>query len=110
MDKKLCYRHGDLCLVEVDKIPEGLKKSSSRVLMRGSNNNAHTYDNGDFYPVKEGQFVFGYFRAKDTTLFHKEHGKKIKGKQLRDAKIKDTTYQLRSQCEDTNEGMKPVVD
>ena len=104
------YRHGDLALIQIDKLPKDLKKSTSKVLMRGSNNNPHTYDNGEFYPKKENDFVFGYFVAKNTKLYHKEHGKKVKGKNLLEAKIKDTIYQLRSQIEDTNAGMRPVQD
>ena len=110
MLKKYNFRHGDLCGIQINKLPEGLKKSTSKVLITGSHNNPHTYDNGKFYPKKENDFVFGYFVAKDTTLLHPDHGKKIKDKVLLEAKIKDGKYQLRSQIEDTNSGMKQVID
>lgn len=104
------YRHGDLCLIGVDKLPEGLKKSDKKVLMTGSNGNDHAFDNGEFYPKRENNFIFGYFVAKNTTLHHPDHGKVIKGKKVRDAKIADQIYQLRNQVEDTHAGMVQVAD
>ena len=104
------YRHGDLALIGIDKLPEGLKKSSSKVLMTGSGGNDHSFDNGEFYPHQEQPNIIGYFVANNTTLFHAEHGKVVKGKKLRKAKIQDGNYQLRGQIEDTHSGMKPVID
>ena len=105
------YRHGDLALIQVKELPKGLKKEETKILMIGSNNHPHSFDNGEFYLKKENNFVFGYFVAENNTnLYHLEHGNKIKGENLRKAKIKKGIYQLRNQCEDTNQGMKPVVD
>ena len=104
------YRHGDLALRLVDKLPGDAKKSRSKTLMQGSNNNSHTIDNGTLYLKNDGAFVFGFLEAKNTMLYHIDHGKRIAGKKLREAKIPDGIYELRRQCEDTNEGMKPVLD
>jgi hypothetical protein len=104
-------RHGDLALIQLDKLPEGLKKSNSKVLMTGSGGNNHTYDNGVFYPKKENEFVIGYFVAVDNTkLYHIEHGNIKQNKTLQKTKIPKGIYQLKKQCEETNDGMKPVVD
>ena len=108
--KNYAIRHGDLCLIAIDKLPEGLKKSDTKTLMTGSNNNPHTFDNGEFYPARKDNFIFGYFVAKDTTLFHKEHGKVAKGNDLREAKINDGIYELRNQVRFTHEGMRQVQD
>ena len=76
MNKAKVIRHGDLCLVyeengEAIKLPEGLKKSDSKVLLIGSGGNSHTYDNGEFYPTPEKDFVIGYFVAfSNTKFFH----------------------------------------
>ena len=107
------YRHGDMALIGIKELPEGLKKSASKVLMTGSGGNHHTYDKGEFYPADGGGgFIVGYLVvATDTTkLLHPEHGEKVKGKKLREAKIAAGIYEIRKQKEDTHEGMKPVID
>lgn len=110
------YRHGDLGLFEITDLPKGLKQSASKILMTGSGGHHHIFDHGQFYPktdnarVQNGTVV-GYFVANNRTkLFHPEHGKVVKGRELREAKIQAGIYELRKQVEDTNDGMKPVVD
>lgn len=79
--------------------------------MKGSHGNEHTVKNGRLFLKDIDQFVFGYLIAeKGCKLFHIEHGEKIKGKELREAKIKQGIYELRKQCEDTHDGMKQVID
>ena len=103
------YRHGDLGLIGVDKLPTGLKESKSKVLLEGKSN-IHTFDNGKLYPKIDGLFIIVYFEATENThLFHAEHGIKVEGK-LKKAKIERGFYELRRQIEDTHKGMKPVVD
>ena len=104
------FRHGDLGLSPVEKLPGDAEKSKTNVLMKGSNDNDHSIDNGQVYFKDENQSVFGYLIAKDTTLFHVDHGEQVPGKKLRKAKIPDGIYALRRQVEDTHEGMRPVVD
>ncbi len=104
------YRHGDLGLIGVSELPTSLKKSTSKILMTGSGGHEHTFDHGKFYPKQDG-LVIGYLVANNRTrLFHPEHGKVAKGKELREAKIAEGIYELRRQQEDTHDGMKPVVD
>src|SRR3990172_310530 len=43
-------RHGDLGLFLIDELPKGLKKSDSKVLLKGSHGNEHYVDKGVFYP------------------------------------------------------------
>lgn len=99
------YRHGEILLQKIDKLPKDLKASTSKVFMTGSHGHDHGIDNGVFYPKKEDDFTFGYLKAKDTSLFHPEHGDK-NGK----AKIKDGYYKLIKQNEYTPEGLVPVID
>lgn len=41
------YRHGDLLLVRVDKVPRGAKKTNNRILAMGeATNHAHRLDGG----------------------------------------------------------------
>jgi len=103
------FRHGDLCGIQVNEIPASAKKTSSKTLMRGSGNHPHTFDKGTFYKISGDDFIIGYLEAKDTTLFHIEHGEDV-GKKLREAKIEDGIYEVRRQCEFTNEGMRQVED
>lgn len=101
-------RHGDLMLKSVKSLPKGLKEEKSKVLMTGSHGHDHSFDNGKLYFKDISDFVFGYLVAKDTTLFHPEHGE---GKgQLKTAKIPDGVYQLRRQVEYTPDGMRQVED
>ncbi len=102
------YRHGDLTLFGIDKLPEGLKLSKTKVLIKSSGGNAHSINKGSVYFKDVDEYVFGYLVAKDTTLFHKEHGD---GKgELRKAKIEDGIYELRRQNEKTHESMRKVED
>ena len=101
------YRHGEIALVSIKKLPSGLKESKDKVLIQGSHGNSHSFDNGKLYRKDDG-YVFGYLVAKNTTLFHHEHGE---GKgQIKKAKIPDGIYQLIKQQEFTPEGLVPVVD
>jgi len=102
------YRHGDIALIGIKNIPDKLKESKTKVLHDGKSH-THSFDEGTFYKKSDG-FIIGYFRAKNTTLFHPEHGKIVKGKSLKEAKIKDGCYEVRVQQEITHEGMKPVID
>ncbi len=105
------YRHGDLALTEIKELPKGLKEIKTKTLMTGSNNNPHNFDHGKVYFKNVDSFIFGYFVAENNTkLFHKEHGCKVPANNLLVAKIKKGVYELRRQVEDTNEGMKPVID
>ncbi len=106
------YRHGDLALIGVRALPDGLKESDSKILMTGSGGNHHTFDRGEFYPSTENNgFIIGYLVATDQTkLYHPDHGAAVEGKKLREAKIKAGIYECRKQQEDTHAGMKPVVD
>ncbi len=103
------YRHGDLALIGIEKLPEGLTKSDSKILMTGSHGNNHEFDNGEFYPKRVNDFIFGYFVSNNTTLKHPDHGdKNING--FKYSKIVNKVYELRNQIEDTNEGMRKVED
>jgi len=42
-------RHGDMALIGIDKLPNGLKQSKDKVLMVGSHGNNHSFDVGKFY-------------------------------------------------------------
>jgi hypothetical protein len=103
-------RHGEILFVPVKSLPRGLKKAITNVIMRGSGDNPHIAKNVDLYFKKEGDYVFGYLRAKrGAKLYHKEHGiKKVNG--LMEAPLKAGYYQLRQQVEKTNEGLRPVQD
>ena len=103
-------RHGDLCLIGIEKLPEGLDANNSNIIMKGSGGNDHSFLKGVFYPIEKGQII-GYFEAKaNCALFHLDHGKKVKGRILRKASLPIGIYECRRQSEDTHSGMRPVVD
>ena len=110
MKKIKVWRHGEILFVPVKQLPQGLKKTDTNVIMRGSGDNPHTVRNADIYFKEEDTFVFGYIvTRKGNKLIHPTHGdKKVNGKM--ECSLPVGIYQLRRQIEDTNKGMKPVVD
>lgn len=105
--KKQAYRHGEILLLKIEKLPDGLELSNSKIIMTGSHGNNHTIDTGKLYFVKptKRDFTFGYLVAKNTNLLHPEHREK-NGK----CPIKNGVYQLIKQNEFTPEGLIPVID
>lgn len=110
MEKLKTYRHGEILFIETEKIPEDAKQKKTDTLLVGSNNNPHTFKGGKFYELKENDFVFGFFEANKTTLYHIEHGKTKKGKKLKEAKLPDGVYRLRIGREFINSEMRPIKD
>lgn len=109
--RKKGIRHGDLLLVKISELPKGLKQEKSNVIMRGSHGHDHSFNTGELYLKKENKFVFGYFKAyKGTKLFHPEHGEVVINSELRECDIPEGYYELRVQHEDTNDGIKQVID
>ncbi len=105
--KTKAYRHGDIAFVAIAEIPKDAKVKKTNVIIElGSGGNPHTFKGGKLYEGS-GEFVIGYFEAKNTTLFHKEHGE---GKGLKEAKLPDGFYEIRKQVENTHAGMRPVID
>jgi len=101
------YRHGDMMLIPIDKLPDGLKEQKTKILMTGSHGNNHTVINAKFYSKKEDNFVFGYLKAlKGCVLLHPEHGEKGTGK----AKLPIGFYQLRKQNEILANELREVQD
>lgn len=109
MKKIKCFRHGEIGFIPIDKLPENLKETKSKVIMKGSHNNDHSFDNGKLYLKNVSQYVFGYFVSKNTTLLHYEHGKQNKSKQ-RTALLPNGIYELRRQVEFINSELKHVID
>ena len=103
------YRHGDLALIGIEKLPDGLIETQSKIIMTGSGGNDHTFNNGRLFLKNVNQFIIGYFEAFDNTkLFHVEHGEG--NSNLKEATIEKGFYEIRKQCEDTHEGMRPIQD
>ena len=105
------YRHGDLCLMGIKKLPKELNETETDIIMTGSHGHNHTVVNAKLYLKPSGDFVIGYMKAdKGCVLFHPEHGTIVEGKKLREAIVEPGIYELRKQCEDTHDGMKQVID
>lgn len=101
-------RHGDTALVKIDKLPDWLTKSKTRIFLAGKNNN-HEISKGDLYITKDpntlrdNEFHYGYLVAKDTKLLHTEHSKS-------GASIPDWIYELFKQKENINWNFRIVLD
>jgi len=108
------YRHGEIALIGITKLPEALQKSDSDILVSGSHGNHHRIDNGTFYPHLKG-FVIGYLVAQNTCLLHTEHGDPnntviLDRVVLRKVPIQNGIYEVRKQQEYINNDLKPVID
>lgn len=101
--KTKAYRHGEMLLVKVTKIPE-LEESKTKVFSTGSHGNNHSISSGKlFFLEKQKGQVVGYLVAKNTKLIHPEHSPK-------GCSIKDGKYEIRKQVEYTPSGLIPVID
>ncbi len=105
------YRHGDLSLTAIEKMPSMASVKRQSQIHGGSHGNPHSIVGGAFYPNPEGENVLGYLRvSKGGYLTHAEHGEVVEGDSLRRAPLEPGIYEVRVQVEDGNEGMKVVVD
>ena len=96
-------RHGEICFVEISSLPKDLEEANTKITIQGSHGNSHSFDNGKLY-FKEDGYIMGYFQAKNTMLFHAEHGKDGK------ANLPNGNYEIRRQKEFTPSGLTPVID
>lgn len=105
---KKAFRHGEIAFLTIEQLPKGLKQTKTKVIIQGSHGNPHSFDNGKLYLRNEESHTLGYFVAKDTTLFHPDHGS---GKgALKKARLPNGVYQILQQHEVTPKGLIPVVD
>lgn len=101
--KQLAYRHGEITFLLIDKLPDNLEEVKQKEFLKGSHGHPHTFDNGKLYLKNVDEFVFGYFVAKNTKLFHPEHSPK-------GAKLPDGIYELRRQVEFVNGELRVIFD
>ena len=106
--KTKALRHGEIVFEAIEKLPAGLKKSESKEFLVGSHGHPHSYDKGTLYLKREDDFVFGYFVAKGTKLYHAEHGEGKFGN--KECKLPNGIYRLRRAVEFINSEMKQVID
>jgi hypothetical protein len=109
MEKQKLWRHGEIIFRKIDKLPEDLIESKTKTFIKGKSNNLHTFDNGKLYLKNIDNYVFGYFIAENTKLYHIEHGD-IKNGKLLEAILPNGIYELRRQNEFTPTGLKQVID
>lgn len=105
--KTKAYRHGEIAFCPIKRLPGGLKQEISKIIVQGSHGNSHKYDNGKLYLKNVNSYIFGYFIAKNTTLFHPDHGE---GEKIKEVKLPDGIYEIRKQQEFINSELKPVID
>jgi hypothetical protein len=110
--KTQIVRWGDIALEKIDALPTGLKKATTHtVLQTGSSGHPHKVENCDIYFKNVSNYIIGYLVVKKNgKLLHAEHGKYVKGRNLKEGSIREGTYAIRRQQEKTHEGMRPVVD
>ena len=76
--KITAYRHGDLYIMPVDAIPEGLEKKKNTELLEGeSSGHVHRLNGGTVYaeiPTVQNGFLLGFFEIPtETEVTHEEH-------------------------------------
>lgn len=101
------FRHGELVFAPIDSLPD-LTQTKTNVITKGSHGHNHTFSGGKFYK-KENEQVLGYFVAKNTKLYHIEHGdKKVGG--LKECKLPNGIYEIRKGQEWVNGELKQIID
>jgi hypothetical protein len=69
------YRHGDVLLKKIDKLPEGLKKLKDRKVIKygEATNHSHRFSDGDyqFYEADNKRLFLQVFTP--SPLIHEEH-------------------------------------
>lgn len=103
------YRHGEIAFEVIKTLPRELKVEKTNIITKGNTNNSHMFKGGNFYPKNEDNYIFGYFEAKNTTLYHKEHGDKKNG-ELKSTKLPNGNYKLRRQVEFINGELRQIID
>lgn len=103
-DKIKLYRHGEIVFEKINKLPTGLEESNTNLIVQGKTGNRHTFNGGSLFLEQKDEYVFGYFKANNTTLLHPEHGENG------EAKLPNGVYRLRKQLEFINGELKPVID
>lgn len=106
--KTKAYRHGEIMLEVIEKLPEWLEKVNQKEFLKWSHWNSHSFDNWELYLKKEDDYIFWYFIAKNTILLHTEHWEW--NDTIKKAKILDWIYRLRRQVEYVNWELKQVID
>jgi len=101
--KTKAFRHGEMAFVKVSKLPKELKEDNTGIFSKGNTGNNHTFKGGKFYPKNEGQFIKGYFKAKDTKLYHAEHSPN-------GCEIPNGNYEVRKQSEFINGELRVIID
>ena len=103
MTQKELYRHGEIIFKTIESLPTGLKKTETNLIMTGSGSNPHTFKGGKIYLKTVDEYVFGYFQAKNTKLYHCEHSPD-------GVLLPNGYYEIRRAVEYTPDGLKPVID
>ena len=70
--KPKLYRHGDLLIRQVDKIPESATQLSTNIIAHGENGNTHKlHGSHQVYETPDKQILFT--AEQDVSLKHEEH-------------------------------------
>lgn len=95
------YRHGDLLIEQINKLPKELKKQKTNTLLEGiATGHAHRAEGGDVYSDKDGNI---FIKVNDTAILtHDEHS---------DVELENGYYKvIRQQEYDIYEGVRNVED
>jgi hypothetical protein len=77
----MIYRHGDLCIKSIEKLPEGLKKLNTNIVAEGgATGHSHTLLGQDFEIYEDAKGVMYLSIASPTEITHQEHETKEIGK------------------------------
>jgi hypothetical protein len=101
--KKKAYRHGDVVIVRIDRIPDGLKPSRlGRTLAEGEvTGHAHVMTSGDVSLYEKDDVLYMHVESDEATLTHEEH---------ETITIPNGDYMIERQREYTPEGWRRVAD
>ena len=71
------YRHGDLCIKEIEALPKGLTKLNHNILAEGEvTGHAHRLEGGKFQLYEDEKGILYFTVEEETKVNHEEHGVK----------------------------------
>ena len=71
----MIYRHGDLCIKSIEKLPEKLRKLTHNILAEGEvTGHAHKLISGDFTLYEDEKGTLYFQAVTPVEIDHEEHG------------------------------------
>lgn len=112
MARKKFMRHGDVVLIEVDSIPQGLKEDKEKILALGEATGHHHKFVGEGAVVMKGfdDQIYVDVQSDVAKIVHQEHGDDVGDPTYRFKDVPKGTYEVRIKREYRHGDETKVLD